>query len=326
MREYGYGTAVGTAEPHFVSEKEQWHVREAYAEPVSSSYGSEQAKWQGASDAERRCTVLRRGLSVLGYSLAGVAVLVVSSIVTGGEPRLSRGSLGQSDDFEGFFSAADDDCSRYEDTNKYTADSCALWDEYQCDMACFKGTTCAYLCGDACSKGEGAICSVQTVRREPTRMRSPLSSCISRGGPLMPPHCLLCPSVPCQMNSSTAFLAACARADSFTPTSNFSFPRWASERPPDDWNGNDTHTDDRYYTVETTSPFANSTGCDHHLECSFWTDFYKFLHDEARDLQDSGDVPNFLGSHMALLNDPWLKKLCEYATTTPFVGDDSALR
>jgi len=287
MAEYPhYGSAV----PHVTAEKESVSLREAYPEhEVQGVYMSKQAKWEGAGEAERRRTVLRRGMSVLLFCVAGVAVLFMSSAIAGGERGLNHRAY--SDDPEaGLFSSTDDDCDKYENTDKYSAESCALWDEYQCDMACFKGTTCAYLCGEACSKGEGAICALQT------------------------------------MNSSSAFVAACARADTYSPTSNFSFPGWASERPPDDWNGNVTHNDDRYYVLETTSPFANSTGCDHHLECSFWTDYYKFLHDEARQLQDTGDVPNFLGSHMALLNDPWLKKMCNYAASTIFVGDDASAR
>eukprot|EP00622_Pseudochattonella_farcimen_P003813 FR739066.1.p1 GENE.FR739066.1~~FR739066.1.p1 ORF type:complete len:163 (+),score=5.76 FR739066.1:47-490(+) len=143
-------------------------------------------------------------------------------------------------------------------------------------MGCYGGTQCKYLCGEACSTGGGAICGLES------------------------------------MNSSESFLAACSRVSSFTPETDFVFAGWASERPPDDWNGNVTHGP---YNFTETSPFANSSGCDHHLECTYWTDYYKAVMTEARRAVSAGTLPDFMGNHMALFNDPWLTYLCDWAAS-----------
>ena len=162
---------------YVVAEKEPL-TREAYAETVSVHYDNTQAKWDGVDEAEKRRTVMKRGLRVaMAMGLAVSAILLSSVVAGGGRGKEQRTPFSQSDDLPGLFSATDDDCDKYEGSEKYTAESCALWDEYQCDMACSEGTTCAYLCGEACSKGEGAICGLNAVRLLVTRFRKIL--CIS---------------------------------------------------------------------------------------------------------------------------------------------------
>ena len=169
------------------------------------------------------------------------------------------------------------DCEKYMSTSVYTAQSCALWDQYQCDMGCGVGSQCESICGDMCSEGAGAICALV------------------------------------KMNSSTSLLSACAQAKDFAGAPEFQFPSWADERTPADWNGNVTHGP--YYIAET-SPFQNSSGCDHHLICTYRTDFFRTVMAQARVAVSSGAVPDFMGNHLALFNSPWFDVLCDWAESS----------